>query len=109
NRSERLAYLEALKKLDQKVRAGKLTYGDLEFLSVQRSYASALVKEYNSIAEYNNSLARLEFAKGTTLRYNNVHISEGALPECAQVRATEYEKERTRALVLCQRPDSLKQ
>ena len=54
-------------------------------------------------------LARLEFAKGTTLRYNNIHISEGALPECAQIRATEYEKERTRAIVLRERPDSLKQ
>jgi outer membrane protein TolC len=109
NRAERLAYLESLKKYDQKVKGGKATYGDLEFLTLQRSYSAALVKEYNSISEYNNSLARLEFTKGTTLRYSNIHISEGALPECAQVRATEFLKDRTRAISLIQRPDALKQ
>ncbi len=67
------------------------------------------MKEYGSIAEYNNALARLEFAKGTTLKYNNVYISEGALPQCAQVRAVEYEKQHSHDLVLCQRPDSLAQ
>jgi len=111
HRSERLAYLEALKKLEAQIKEGKAgkTYGDLEFLSVQRSYAAALVKEYAAIAEYNNALVRLEWAKGTTLVYNNVHISEGALPQCAQVRAVEYEKQRTRSLKICDRPDSMAQ
>lgn len=111
HRSERQNYGEALKKYLDLIIVGSAdaTYGSLDFLSIQRSYAAALVKEYNAIAEYNNSLARLEWAKGTTLRYNNVHVSEGQLPACAQVNAVEYEKERARALALKQRPDSLSQ
>ena len=94
HRSERLSYRNALIEFEKKIKAGAqdATYANLDFLTVQRSYASALVKEYGAIAEYNNTLARLEFAKGTTLQYNNVYISEGALPQCAQVRAVEYEK-----------------
>lgn len=109
HRNERLAYGEALNSFINLIKAGAENYGKLDFLSIQRSYSAALVKEYNAIAEYNNALARLEWAKGTTLRYNNVHVSEGSLPECAQVNAAQYEKERTRSLVLKQRPDSLAQ
>ncbi len=111
HRSERLAYAEALRKYYDGIQAGQKgkTAGSLDFLSIQRSYAAALVKEYGAIAEYNNAMARLEWGKGNTLRYNNVHISEGPVPQCAQVRAVEYEKQRTRELKLCERPDSLAQ
>ena len=34
------------------------------------------------------------------MQYDNVVISEGALPRCAQVRAVEHEKERSKALIL---------
>jgi hypothetical protein len=102
-----------LKSLDQQVKVGKINYSDqqngLQYLTIQRSYASALVKEFGAIAEYNNAVARLEWAKGTVLTWNNVHISEGPLPQAAQVRAVEYEKERSRSLVLRERPDSLAQ
>jgi hypothetical protein len=110
HRSERISYGKGVAEWDKQVKAGKegKSYADLNFLQMQRSYAAALVKEYASIAEYNNALARLEFSKGTTLLYNNVYISEGPLPQCAQVRAVEYEKERSRSLVLCQSPESLK-
>ncbi len=109
HRAERQAYAEALTLYGKLITGGqsKATPGSLDFLSIQRSYAAALVKEYNAIAEYNNSLARLEYAKGTTLRYNNVHVSEGQLPEFAQVGAVDNEKKRSRDLVLRQRPDSL--
>jgi outer membrane protein TolC len=109
HRSERLGYLESLKTRDALIRAGKETPGKPAYLETQRRYAAALIKEYNAIAEYNNSIARFEWAKGATLRYNNVHISEGALPQCAQVRAVEYEKERSQSFVLLHRPDSLQQ
>jgi outer membrane protein TolC len=111
HRAERTGYRDSLLTLDSLVRSGssKKTYGDPEFLEAQRRYAAALVKEYQAIAEYNNSLAKLEWAKGTIMRYNNVHISEGALPQCAQTRAVEYQKERTRSLMLRARPDVLRQ
>lgn len=106
-RMERLGYLDSLKTRMDQVSAGKITFGDLAFLEAQRRYASALVKEYEAIAQYNSTLAKLEWAKGTILRYNNVHISEGALPECAQVRAVEYEKERTKSIIVRERPNAV--
>lgn len=109
HRAERIAYLESVRKNLQQSKGGKLSPGDQRILDAQRRYAAALVKEYGAIAEYNNTLARLEWAKGTILKYNNVHISEGPLPQCAQIRAVEYEKERSRAIVLRERPDSLTQ
>src|SRR5207248_1088277 len=109
HRAERFAYTASLNKLVEQIKAGRKTWGDLEFLAVQRSYAAALVKEYSAIAEYNNSMARLEWAKGSTLRHNNVHISEGAVPQCAQGNAAQYEKEKSWALVLRERPDVLAQ
>lgn len=107
HRAERLAYQEALNTFINLIKAGTENYGKLDFLSIQRSYSAALVKEYNAITEYNKSLAKLEWTKGTILRYNNIHVSEGQLPDCAQVNAAQYEKEKAREIVLKQRPDSL--
>lgn len=109
HRGERMGYRDSLLTRYNLSVAGKITIGDPAFLEAQRRYAAALVKEYEAISEYNNSLARLEWAKGTILRYNNVHIAEGALPQCVQGRAVEIEKERTRSKVLRERPDSLHQ
>jgi hypothetical protein len=111
HRAERLGYYESLRTRIALIKAGKQgqDYSDPSFLDAQRRYAAALVKEYDAIAQYNISLARLEYAKGTVLRYNNIHIAEGALPECVQERAVEHEKERTRSLVVHERPDALKQ
>jgi outer membrane protein TolC len=113
SRSERLAYLEALTVRLEKIKQGQTTpsgggnVSTLELLDNQRRYAAAQVKEFDAIAQYNMTLARLEFAKGTILQYNNVHISEGALPQCVQARAVEVEKERSKSIVLRERPDSL--
>ena len=109
HRAERLAYTKALNLYVERIKAGQKTFGELDFLQIQRSYAAALVKEYGAIAEYNNSMARLEWAKGSTLRHNNVHISEGAVPQCALVNAAQYEKEKSRSIVLRERPDVLAQ
>ena len=102
-RAERKAYAEALKKKFDQVQVGKKGV-DLDLLDVQRRLALALTKEYQAIAEYNNSLARLEFARGTIMQHDNVIIAENGLTPRAQVRAVEHEKERTKALVLLERP-----
>ncbi len=107
-RSERIAYQESVKARFSEFAAGKTTIADF-LLDAQRRLAAAAIKEYEAITEYNNSLARFEQAKGTILKFNNVHIAEGPLPQCAQVRAVEHERERSKAIVLKERPDPLLQ
>src|SRR5205823_12477805 len=73
----------------------------LEFLlDAQNQWALALSLEFQAVVDYNVALTAFEFARGTILDRNHVVISEGPLPGCAQVRAVEHEKERTRAIVL---------
>jgi outer membrane protein TolC len=116
NRAERESYQQSLITLNEKIKSGQITIAGttagattVQVLQIQRSFAAALVKEYQSITNYNNAIAQLEWAKGTILRYNNVHISEGALPQCAEVRAVEYEKDRQRGLTILDNPDALQQ
>lgn len=105
--AERKAYTEAVNARIKQVIAGQITPGDIGLLDFQRRLASAQVKEYEAIAEYNNTIARLEWTKGTILQHTNVIIGEGPLPECAQVRAVEHERERSESIVLKQRPAPL--
>jgi outer membrane protein TolC len=105
-RHARKAYAEAVDVRFKKILAGA-ALADISFLDFQTKLATAQVAEYTAIAEYNNSLARFEWSKGTILKYNNVHIAEGPIPQCAQVRAVEHEKERSEAIVLRERPDPL--
>jgi outer membrane protein TolC len=78
--------------------------GTLDFLlEAQRVWADALRDEYNAIVQYNNALISFEFAKGTIMQHDNVVIGEGPLPNCAQVRAVEHERQRSKALVLRER------
>lgn len=107
-RGERRAYADALGKKFKLVELGKKAV-DLDLLDVQRRLALALTKEYQAIAEYNNTLARMEFARGTIMQHDNVVIAEGRLSPCAEVRAVEHERERTKAFVLRERPDPLGQ
>ena len=80
--------------------------GTLDFLlEAQRVWADALQAEFLAIYQYNSAIATFEFGKGTLLQRDNVLISEGALPQCAQVRALEHERERTKALVLRERAE----
>jgi hypothetical protein len=107
-RAERRAYADSLKTKFSKVQIGTAKI-DLELLDVERRLALALTKEYQAIAEYNNSLARLEFARGTIMQRDNVVIAENGLTPCAQVRAVEHEQQRTKAFVLRQHPDPVTQ
>src|SRR5262249_23723983 len=101
NRSQRIAAAEQLEARFKQYLAGQGTLDIL--LESQRVWASALQSEYAAVGAYNIALARFEFAKGTILQDENVHIAEGPLPCCAQERAVEHLKEKTKALVLRQR------
>ena len=68
-RAERQAYGDSLAKKFKRVELGKKAI-DLDLLDVQRRLALALTKEYQAIAEYNNALARLEFARGTIMQHD---------------------------------------
>ena len=105
-RMERRYYGEAVDAQFKKVVAGGDKF-DVTFLDFQSKLADAQVKEFQAIAEYNKAITRLERAKGSILRYNNVHITEGQLPQCAQERAVDHERARSEALVIRERPDPL--
>src|SRR5207248_10862572 len=56
-----------------------------------------------SIYQYNATLARFEWAKGTILLHDNVQIQEGPLPECAREWAVENQRRKEHALKICDR------
>jgi outer membrane protein TolC len=97
-RVEREMYGQELAARWDEVRVGRKVPDEF-LLQAQRNWAFALTQEYRNIVDYNIALAAFQFAKGTMLQYNNVVISEGALPNCAQVRAVEHFRERAAALV----------
>jgi outer membrane protein TolC len=74
-------------------------------LNAQLTITAAQTAEFQAVASYNTALASFQLAKGTIMQYDNVSISEGALPECAQIRATDHFRERTKAIVLRERPE----
>src|SRR5262249_41640265 len=89
-RAQREAYAAQLRARFEEFLAGRGTLDIL--LEAQRFWANALTNEYAAIAEYNQTLAAFEWAKGTLLRHDNVHIAEGPLPACAQVRAVAHQE-----------------
>lgn len=102
---ERESYAKSVSALAKEVDVGKIT--SYVLLDLQRRLATAQVKEFTAIAEYNIALASFEHKKGNILKHNNVMIAEGPLPECAEVRAIEHEKERAKAIILRERPRSI--
>jgi outer membrane protein TolC len=106
-RAQREAYGKALEANFEQIRAGKRT-ADISLQDLERQWTTALDQEFQSVVAYNNALAGFEFAKGTLLQHDNVVISEGPLPCCAQVRAVEHERQRSLALVARERalPDA---
>jgi outer membrane protein TolC len=107
-RAEREAWALRLAKYAEQVRAGKLiisadTAQGTAIFDAQRQWTTALQNEYLAIVAYNTSLAAFQFAKGTIMGYNNIKIAEGPIPQCAQVRAVEHERERTHSVVLRER------
>ena len=98
--AEEYTFLEARRDLDL-----DLPSTLEQMLNAQQTKVAALAAEYQAIADYNNTLSGFQFAKGTILQYNNVNISDGPLPAAAAVRATDHLRERTRALMVRERPD----
>jgi outer membrane protein TolC len=102
-RSERQAWAERLRVFQEKIRAGKITPGDITVLDAERQWTTALTNEYQAIVAYNTALAAFQFTRGTIMQYDNVTITEGGLPQCAVVQAVDHQRERTKALVLRER------
>jgi outer membrane protein TolC len=107
-RAQRLAFAAQANALLQNLSAGtpEAGQGRIELTAILdaiRFYSEAVRTEYTAVVEYNNALARFEFAKGTILQHNNVVISEGLLPHCAQVRAVEHERQRALGLLARER------
>ena len=96
-RAQRQAFADQVEARFKEFVAGKTTADFL--LEAQRQWANALSVEYQAIVEYNNSLARFNFAKGTLMQHDGIQIAEGPLPECAQVRAVENERQRAKAII----------
>jgi outer membrane protein TolC len=92
------------KQLDARYKEFLAGRGTLDFLlEAQRNWADALAAEYGFIVQYNQALANWQWAKGTLLQHDGVVIGEGPLPCCAQMKAVDHTRERTRALVLRER------
>jgi outer membrane protein TolC len=105
-RAQRLAAADWYRgRLRQYVERGEAQGGaSLDILlEAIRAWSNALTAEYQAIAQYNGALAAFEFAKGTIMQYDSVTIGEGPLPQCAQVRAVEHERQRSKALILRER------
>lgn len=75
-----------------------------QLLLNQQTLARALTDEYRQIAEYNKSLAALEWARGTIQRYNNVSIAESELPDFVNKKAGDRAHARDVALKLREHP-----
>jgi hypothetical protein len=69
----------------------------------EQSWSTAASSLYSAIVQYNNALTTFDFARGAIMERDNVTIGDGPLPGCAQVRAVEHERQRTKALVLAER------
>ena len=103
-KAERKTYGDALQAFIEEIRVGR-DVPSSDFLVVSGQLSQAMLKQFGTISEYNNTLARWEWAKGTLLPFNNIHIAERPLPGCIEERATQHQREATKALVLRQHPD----
>ena len=103
NRAERVAYGLAVEARYREFAVGKATVSDF-LLDAMRRLVAAQLKEYNAIEEYNSDLSRYEWAKGNSMKHNNVVIADGNIPICAEVSAVKHERERSQAIVLRERP-----
>lgn len=82
NRQSRFAAADALLAIQQREDGGEAltpTFVQLK-LDSQERLADAATREVASVSAYNLAIARLEQAKGTLLRYNNILMEEENLP-----------------------------
>lgn len=104
SRERRLALQETLDLQQRFIDAGSWEVSSLfNLLQTQRDSAQAIAQEFQSIAQYNQGLAALEFVKGTIQKYNNVSVAEGPLPAAATKKAADHFRDRARAWKLRER------
>jgi hypothetical protein len=80
-RQARFSFADQLSAIEQREAGGEQltpTFVNLKLQS-QEELADAARLENEAVANYNIAIARLEFAKGTLLRYNNVVMEEERL------------------------------
>jgi outer membrane protein TolC len=107
-RAQRAQREAAAQQLDARFKEFLAGRGTLDILlEAQRFWADALRGEYDAVVQYNNALASFQFAKGTIMQHDNVSVTDGPLPEVAQVRAVEHEKQRSLALVARERSNKV--
>lgn len=73
-------------------------------LVARQQLATQTANEFQAIADYNVSLAQLEYEKGTIQRYNNVSVNEGPLPAHVQKKAADHFAARQEAIKLREQP-----
>jgi outer membrane protein TolC len=81
-RQARFAAADSLLAIQQRAEAGEAltpTFVQLQ-LDAQERLARAQAEEASAVRDYNVAISRLERAKGTLLRYNNVVMEEESLP-----------------------------
>ena len=91
---EKEAAKELYKLLDARYQGG-IGFGTeliLTVIQAQQNLARAESEEFRNLAAYNSALARIEFAKGTIQRYNNIGVIEGALPSFVQTLLSQVPK-----------------
>jgi len=81
-RQARFAAADALSAVEEREKANEALTPEFvnRKLDLQQQLAEAQQSEVQAIASYQIALARLELAKGTVLRYNNVTLDEAPLP-----------------------------
>lgn len=92
--------------ISTRILGGQFTGGAayLQLTQAQQDLANATAAEFRAIADYNSALARIEYAKGTIQRYNNISVTEGPLPSFVQKKAVDHFRERQAALKLREHP-----
>ncbi len=92
--------------IDTRIVAGQFTGSGqyLQLTQAQQELANATAAEYRAVADYNSALARIEYAKGTIQRYNNISVADGPLPSFVQKKAADHFRERQAGLKLREHP-----
>jgi outer membrane protein TolC len=103
NQAELQAATIQLERKFDLIRQGRSPAFGADLILAEQSWSTSAAALYATIAQYNNALATLDFARGQIMERDSIYISDGPLPRCAQMRAVEHERERTAALVLCER------
>lgn len=92
--------------INTRIVGGSFTGGSayLQLTQAQQDRANATAAVYRAVADYNAALARIEFAKGTIQRYNNISVADGPLPEFVQKKAADHYRERQAAIKTREHP-----